>query len=759
MVLSRKWFYRLLLSYLPLLLIGLSVMLVLFFWFITEVAQREARNSAEMVGRNMLSSLDAYIQTLDQLMVKEMISGEWMKLYFYPAEAGNKYFNEYKVSNALITLKNAIPHAESIYLYRFADRMAISPNESAPLRGFHDRAFLETFQGKGPHTYWLEKRSYSSAPEAEVPKQVISIVREYPLHSGGQGLFVVNVNVETIPTLIGAGSLSQAQYLHITDRSGAVLYDRQGALSEPAADSKWLFRIKSDYTGWKIASGIQPDMIRIAETFAYTWMGASLAAILSGLAWMIYAARRNYRPIASIMNRIRSEPPLPASDSGKDAAHDEFSVIESTLQGLMEHLRRHRLEENKHQLYRKRNLFFDLMLGHRVWDGERLQQELRSLSLGLSVGRSVVMVVEIDQYHRFVEDHSDRDQELFKYVLQQALIELAQEAEAPCWAEWVKPGQLTAIVAKTPRADATVHAQMVGERLRHWLSAHVRFTVTIGISEQTEAEQELPYAYSQALKALNFKPSLGCNRLIPIHEIDPREKEDLILRLQSARQLAQLFRLGDEAWIGRFRELFDNLLLDTQDKAELVNLLHYVLYCLNKEIAAMPKDFHSQWHLLAGPLAEKIDQFELLEEIRGQFEETLQQAHRLFVELRRHHPGHEAVRLARLYLHREFADSALSLTQVSDQLGINSSFLSRIFREETGENFLDYLTRIRISEAQRLLLQTDESVQTIAQQVGYLHAASFIRVFKKATGFTPGDYRKMGGSPGDGSRAAANAAE
>ncbi|MEC0270116.1 helix-turn-helix transcriptional regulator, partial [Paenibacillus anseongense] len=56
--------------------------------------------------------------------------------------------------------------------------------------------------------------------------------------------------------------------------------------------------------------------------------------------------------------------------------------------------------------------------------------------------------------------------------------------------------------------------------------------------------------------------------------------------------------------------------------------------------------------------------------------------------------------------------------------------------------FIDYLVRIRLEEAQRLLLMTDLPVQTIAERVGYVHVISFHRAFKNALGIPPGDFRK-----------------
>ncbi|MNI88550.1 HTH-type transcriptional regulator YesS [compost metagenome] len=60
-----------------------------------------------------------------------------------------------------------------------------------------------------------------------------------------------------------------------------------------------------------------------------------------------------------------------------------------------------------------------------------------------------------------------------------------------------------------------------------------------------------------------------------------------------------------------------------------------------------------------------------------------------------------------------------------------------------GEKFVDYLSLLRIRHARQLLEETNASIQDTAMKVGYTHALSFIRMFKKVMNVTPGDYRKQ----------------
>lgn len=85
----------------------------------------------------------------------------------------------------------------------------------------------------------------------------------------------------------------------------------------------------------------------------------------------------------------------------------------------------------------------------------------------------------------------------------------------------------------------------------------------------------------------------------------------------------------------------------------------------------------------------------------------------------------------------------LTLRELGKKYYMNSSYLGQVFQKKYGQSFKDYLTAVRISEAERMLLKSDEKVSMIAERVGYKDSDYFIRKFIEAKGCTPSRYRKM----------------
>ncbi len=84
-------------------------------------------------------------------------------------------------------------------------------------------------------------------------------------------------------------------------------------------------------------------------------------------------------------------------------------------------------------------------------------------------------------------------------------------------------------------------------------------------------------------------------------------------------------------------------------------------------------------------------------------------------------------------------------TRLTDAAGIiylSPKYLSRIFKQNTGESFSRYRLKIKIEKAKEFLLKTGYNVNQIAEKLAYENTESLIREFKKITGFTPTKYRK-----------------
>ena len=94
------------------------------------------------------------------------------------------------------------------------------------------------------------------------------------------------------------------------------------------------------------------------------------------------------------------------------------------------------------------------------------------------------------------------------------------------------------------------------------------------------------------------------------------------------------------------------------------------------------------------------------------------------------------------YLHRHFTEP-LNLTTLADLEGFNPTYFCEWFKHETGQTVKQYLHHLRLQEAKTLLTQTDLPIIQIAQQVGYEHHASLVRLFRQYEQLSPSAFRRQ----------------
>jgi AraC-like DNA-binding protein len=135
--------------------------------------------------------------------------------------------------------------------------------------------------------------------------------------------------------------------------------------------------------------------------------------------------------------------------------------------------------------------------------------------------------------------------------------------------------------------------------------------------------------------------------------------------------------------------------------------------------------------------------FTKIEEAERPIRTILQRLSATFHQQKNKKESHKLILQIKQYIESHYDNPELSLNHISEIFSLHMKTVSRLFKEVFGEDFVDYVAKVRMEEAKRLLVgETPDSVQDIARKVGYTHAITFIRVFKKWVGTTPGDYRK-----------------
>lgn len=671
-------------------------------------------------------------------MLNELQNNAGLKQYFSGSlNPRTNEYDDYQTSRVLRELVKNNPLIDSVYLYRTLDQIVVTPSTRSDLQTFPDKRFLGlTVSSKQPYQWTF--RTLIDREGTGQGKLVVSLAKIGNLLD--YSIIVVNISTEKLRELIESMADSKSTFVELTDAEGNPIVSTGGALGHAG---KVLSEVYSSKTNWTVKSGNREGgFAELVSSLFYVWMGLGFVMILAGLLWIIYVSKRNYKPILSLMNRISHVMPE-ASEGSKSGKLDEFKFIEKTIEGLLDESNMLQEQHQENIVYRRRHLFLNMLEGAagsnpKVWERELEQLGVERTLTGLSVS-----LVEVDHYAEFERQYGS-DQHLLKHVLSKVVQEMAEMKPYLVWVEWFDAYRM-AILAMYHQHEASEHeAKSFCEQLRQWVEQNLDFTITIGIGRPAGRLEGIAGSFREAVALAGYKSSLGINRIIMHKHLEAKPKGELFRQLQCIRAISQSFRAGEAEWEAHLGELYEGLQGQLYSHDDLSSLMQVLIEHLQKEVADLPEELYRVWRDEAYcALLAALEHKETLDEIYNELRLILQETIQKMNALREKKSTHQLVYQMKEYIGEHAHSPDLSLASVSEAFGFNAKYLSRLFRDAFGVKFVEYVTTVRMEKARQLLLETGHTVQEIGQAVGYEHSLTFIRVFKKHTGFTPGQFRKM----------------
>ncbi|MDD9269604.1 helix-turn-helix domain-containing protein [Paenibacillus sp. GCM10023248] len=735
---SRNWFHRLLLSYLPVLILIVCLFVFIGVVQLSELSQKEAAKSSRVYAQNLQNNIDSSLRSIELMMI-ETVSRNNKLTYFAGMESSPEFIID--LSQLLESMLNTNSLIDSVYIYRAGDGAIVTDKTKLDIEQFADRAFIDANLTARPNS-WSSLRTFRIFKDSNEKEIVVSIAKGIPLSGKGIALLVVNVKVEAVKSYLKNFGQSEVNYISVTDQKGDDLF-HQGSNTSHQDDTV----LTSAYTGWTYHSGLKVKQFGILYHYMTSgWLIVGFLGLLFSIWWIIYISRKNYKPIITMMSRIQKYNQQHKHATIQEPSTDELSYIDFTLSNMIEANQgyEHRAQENER--YRRLRLFQQLVEGDGPLNNEAWREELSEWNDGIRKGASV-SIIEIDKYAEFIHQYSHQDQTLFKYILTKVVDETAKANSLRIWQEWMTNHRLCVIYFEHDeeqplQARSRILAQ--SEQIRLWLFENLKLTVTFGIGTAVTEAGAISQSYETASKALSYKSALGINRVIGHWEIEVLSHDDLFVYLQYVRTIAQSFRVGNGGWQEQLILLFNGLRSLLLPKEEIDGVLTYMNYFFQREMMELPPEYQELWNTeFRSKWEASIDSLETLYELESFYLERLTACASLMKSMREEKGNYAVVRRVRAFIETHFDNPDLSLAMLGEQFNMNTSSLSTLFKEEFGEKFVVYLCQVRIEHAKDMLCNTDLPIQEISGKVGYLYPMSFIRTFKKTVGVTPGDYRKV----------------
>jgi YesN/AraC family two-component response regulator len=456
--------------------------------------------------------------------------------------------------------------------------------------------------------------------------------------------------------------------------------------------------------------------------------------LLVGAAIALLMARIQYHPISALAEfaNSKSKSKRPNLSSGENTRpENELERIRLTLQ---EYSSRADLQEPY-----ARNHFLLMLLKY-------------GSTQSLSPDLLDTFDIQFDRTHHFVmvmgrDEIPGRQEGLHNW---QSIIQLLAEAELPelgahayC-VELPDPDRL-AIIVSFNLSDAILeydHMSRIVETMRSNVLEMFSDRLTIGVGSCYASSSQLNQSFIEACSAFN-RMSTGNGSITFFEKVSYTPEQTFWIPANMLLKLSQSLKQGSyDVAVQVIGEAIENV------RTSGISVMY--IRCIGFDILNTMLKTAAELgiHHVTPDDIPHISTFQSLSE----FERSLVNlASRICEQVERNMKKEEYSLMDQItaYIDNHYRDHTLSLDTISYEYAISPSYFSRSFKEKMGINFIQYIWQKRMEEVMHLLKTTNEPLKNIITQIGYLDTPNFIRKFKKETGLTPGQYRKLYSDSGD----------
>lgn len=418
---------------------------------------------------------------------------------------------------------------------------------------------------------------------------------------------------------------------------------------------------------------------------------------------------------------------------------NEYQVIEDVITHNQEARALMEQELSKQQKTVKR-VFLHHWLDGKIQTLDKIEDNLDSFKMSFDGDTYAVMLFVINEFEYFETIESAGDNfEMARFILMNIL---GEKLEPICQSEVGEKDDVVFAILNFYDGDEDIEFKLhrAYEELTKILEEHFGMDITISISSRHESLVGVVEAYNEANEAIAYNHMLGQVKVIRYEEVVDTKRQ-YEYTLDAEYKLINLIRLGHGA---EAQEVVKSI-IDSNTKETLLSIesLECLMFDVMGSLMKSIKSEKEQEYINGIRPIRTLMNIEDVKKMEDYVLEVIEGLSQVIAEGNEKKENESNSDQILAFIQEHYEDPDLNLAYIGEAFQLSPPYVSKIFKQKMGITIPNLIQSIRVEGAKELLEHTDDNIGTIAEKVGYLHSNVFIRVFKKITGMTPGQYRTM----------------
>lgn len=658
---------------------------------------------------------------------------------------------QYGVFGTLNRVQSTYPFIHSIGIYNGLNNTYLN---TKGITKEQEKALLEEINSKNTSYFHLFPRKISTATSASANRSedvlTFVLLPSYYSPLSSKGAIVINMSTETIQDLIGGYRNEAVDSLHVIDDKGTIIThsDRSRFMEDVSqesyiqsilgsdAESGYFTRsidgrkslvtyVKSKDMNWTFISVSQyQNLLFNMQALRTSALVLALACFVVSMFLSIWLTHHAYNPIRHLLEKMSTIPKM--KENRRQI--NEFAILDTTYAEMTEKMKS---MESEASVARQAHVL-QLLKGGDETAFRRLARE----------GKGPYFLAVVLLLDSLDGSPGGEDEDLQSYS-SAAVAQAAQQMLEPEGASVATVGDGTiAIILPMKQSRLPLHVVGMLEELQGEMLCTLRVSVTVGIGTAAQTYEELRESFDCAQSCFQQRFFAGKGRMF---------HGDLVIAAESEHSEAQY---PDK----REKRIIEAIKLQQRDKLEkeidqwIKEIrdynYHEVMFFINQFIGGLYKQLnvHTVKNRESADLfldfTRRITRFQTLQETADALKDLALRLCSLSEESGavRHA---EVVDFIQMYVRKHYARPDMSLEQVAGEVKLSRSYVGKLFKAHCELSFNDYLNAVRLEKARELLASTEESVQSISEQVGILNTTYFYTLFKKHYQISPAQFRSQ----------------